>query len=250
MKWFKHETDAHMNLKLQSVIERYGLSAYGYYWACVELVGKEGTDYRISASKNWKLYFKKFLNIDTKTQDLYLGCFAEINLIDSNSHLDGDLHMPKLAERCDDYTERIRRRSVHNTDNVPLEEKRREKKRREYKYTDEFESFWSLYPKKVNKPKTFDVWKSLNESEMRSVVLDVPKRKADDKWVNGFVKDPERYLSHRQWEDDIVRPKVPKQTVAPSKKISDQPDDYFRDKRSPEDIERVRKLFEESKRRT
>jgi len=135
MKWFKHESDAHMNLKLQAVIERYGLEAYGYYWALVELVAKEGKNYMISSDKEWHIYFSKFLNIETSKQKKYLAYLAEKSLINKDELLKGNLYIPKLEERCDEYTEKVRRRSGHGTDNVGLEENRTEENRTDNKRT-------------------------------------------------------------------------------------------------------------------
>lgn len=131
MKWFKHETDALGNLKLQSVITKLGAEAYGYYWACLELVGLQGTNFRLGAEKDWKVLLKKFLEIDLPKQETYLEFFAEKKLIDKKSLDKGDLYIPKLRERADDYTKRVRRVSEQSSDNVPLEENRREQKRTE-----------------------------------------------------------------------------------------------------------------------
>ena len=38
MKWFKHDTDASMDAKLQDVMLDYGLEGYGLYWYCIELI--------------------------------------------------------------------------------------------------------------------------------------------------------------------------------------------------------------------
>ena len=40
MKWFKHETDANMDAKLQEVLLDYGLEGYGLYWYCIELIAQ------------------------------------------------------------------------------------------------------------------------------------------------------------------------------------------------------------------
>lgn len=74
-------------------------------------------------------------------------------------------------------------------------------------YTSEFEKFWSLYPKKVGKQKSSTEWGKINKTEYEKIYEDIPRRKEDDKWVNGFVKDPERYLKSRQWEDEILKPR-------------------------------------------
>lgn len=38
MKWFKHDTDANQDAKLQNVLLDYGLEGYGLYWYCLELI--------------------------------------------------------------------------------------------------------------------------------------------------------------------------------------------------------------------
>jgi hypothetical protein len=45
MKWFKHDSDASQDNKLQNVLLDYGLEGYGLYWYCLELiVGKIDVD--------------------------------------------------------------------------------------------------------------------------------------------------------------------------------------------------------------
>lgn len=132
MKWFKHETDAHTNLKHQSVIENFadkGVEAFGYYWACLEIVGHQGENFRLKRAKNWKNQLKKFLGLDIERQEVYLKFFAKKDLIDKKALKIGDLYIPKLEERQDEYTEKLRRKSRHSPDNVPLEQKRIEQKR-------------------------------------------------------------------------------------------------------------------------
>lgn len=133
MKWFKHETDAHTNLKLQSVVENFGdkgVEALGYFWSLLEIVGHQGENFRLKREKNWKNQLKKFLGMDTTQQETYLKFFAKKNLIDKKALRIGDLYIPKLEERQDEYTEKLRRKSRQSPDNVPLEQKRTEENRR------------------------------------------------------------------------------------------------------------------------
>jgi hypothetical protein len=67
-----------------------------------------------------------------------------------------------------------------------------------------FEEFWIIYPKKVGKPNTIKLWEKLTFEEQSKIMVDIPLRKKDSKWVGGFIKDPERYIKTRQWEDDII----------------------------------------------
>jgi hypothetical protein len=38
MDWFRHDTDANLDEKLQEVLLDYGLDGYGLYWYCIELI--------------------------------------------------------------------------------------------------------------------------------------------------------------------------------------------------------------------
>ncbi len=46
MKWFKHDSDANRDSKLEKVLMRYGAEGYALYWLCLELIAGQ-----ISASK-------------------------------------------------------------------------------------------------------------------------------------------------------------------------------------------------------
>ena len=38
MKWFKHDSNANADAKIQNVLIDYGLEGYGLYWYCIELI--------------------------------------------------------------------------------------------------------------------------------------------------------------------------------------------------------------------
>lgn len=67
-----------------------------------------------------------------------------------------------------------------------------------------FNDFWSIYPKKVGKGNTEKLWKNLSLEVKSKILDDIPRRQYDDKWLNGFIKDPERYIKSRQWEDELI----------------------------------------------
>jgi hypothetical protein len=129
MKWFKHHSDSSNNLKLQSLLKDFGWDGYGKWWVIDELVASQGENYRIKASKKWKNYLLEKFKISEESLEKLLNNLAESNLIDKISLKKGILYIPKLREYSDDYQNKVRRKSGHCPDNVPLEEKRREEKR-------------------------------------------------------------------------------------------------------------------------
>ena len=70
-------------------------------------------------------------------------------------------------------------------------------------FTDKnFEDFWNLYDKKVGKPNTMKEWKKLKPLEIDQIFIHVPKYTASKE--KQFRKDPERYLRHKTFNDEII----------------------------------------------
>ena len=72
-------------------------------------------------------------------------------------------------------------------------------------YTDDFEKTWKLYPKRngkrVGKKPAFDQWKKLNLEDRRAAYADIRDRGNAGGWPT-YIRDMERYLKRREWEDD------------------------------------------------
>lgn len=68
---------------------------------------------------------------------------------------------------------------------------------------EKFEEFWNLYNKKVGKQKAKDQWSKINESEYDTIIERVKKYlvlRPDAV----YRKDPERFLKHKVYDDDIL----------------------------------------------
>lgn len=134
MKWFKHYSDAHQNLKFKAVLSRHGLAAYGLFWICDELVANQGEGNRIPKYKLWKEAISFTTRLEIEEMDKYLAFFAEIGLIDAEALAQDDLFIPKLAEYGDEYSSRPKKLptvSGESRDNVVLDKIRIDKNRRE-----------------------------------------------------------------------------------------------------------------------
>lgn len=69
-----------------------------------------------------------------------------------------------------------------------------------------FDAWWELYPKKVGKKHALAAWKKLRPDTqlVQTILADTRNRKENDrKWIEGFIKDPVRYIRHEQWDDEI-----------------------------------------------
>lgn len=69
-----------------------------------------------------------------------------------------------------------------------------------------FEEFWKAYPRKVKKPKVFDLWKRRNLDERADdIIADVEARKrSDPEWLEStrLIPHPTSYLNAERWTDE------------------------------------------------
>lgn len=82
-------------------------------------------------------------------------------------------------------------------------------------YTQEFENFWIVYPKKVGKGKAFDSWKKIkpNKQRQEQIITAIQKQKQTRQWQsdNGqYIPNPATWLNQRRWDDEV---EIPKNTV-------------------------------------
>ncbi|MCF7835805.1 MAG: hypothetical protein K9M15_01655 [Candidatus Marinimicrobia bacterium] len=131
MKWFQHQSESLINLKLQEFIDEFGMEGYGFWWRTCELVANQGKNYRIKETKKWKKALKIFSKLPEEKIESMLKQMATLNMICKKSLDKGVLAVPKMAEYSDEYTKKVRRVSVQGTDNVRQDKIRRDKIRRE-----------------------------------------------------------------------------------------------------------------------
>lgn len=70
------------------------------------------------------------------------------------------------------------------------------------KTNERFEEFWNIYNKKIGKDKAKSKWAKLKTSEIEAIFNALPSYIASREVK--YRKDPERYLAHRVWEDEVI----------------------------------------------
>ena len=133
MKWFKHDTDANMDAKLQEVMLDYGLEGYGLYWYCIELIaqGVNGDNLTFELEHDCRIKARNTGSTPQKVEQM-MKSFIKLGLLNADN---GHVFCLKLASRCDDFTAKaVRRKGVKPVENqsvgvspslsdkVPLEE--------------------------------------------------------------------------------------------------------------------------------
>lgn len=77
-------------------------------------------------------------------------------------------------------------------------------------YDQSFLATWGIYPKrngqKRGKKQAFDEWKKIDLEDQRLAYADIKARNLSGGWE--YVRDMERYLKHRGWDDEWRGQKV------------------------------------------
>ncbi|MFM9108766.1 MAG: hypothetical protein ACKOWF_18935 [Chloroflexota bacterium] len=67
-----------------------------------------------------------------------------------------------------------------------------------------FDRFWAAYPNRIEKKAAILVWRALRPSaELQEEMLAaIERQKRTRRWMEGYVKHPNRWLRDRNWEDE------------------------------------------------
>jgi hypothetical protein len=83
---------------------------------------------------------------------------------------------------------------------------REEKRREENIINDQFEVFYSAYPKKVAKPKALKAWQK-QKPILQVVLKSLEAHKKSSQWQNKeFIPHPATFINNQRWEDEIEAP--------------------------------------------
>jgi phage replication O-like protein O len=80
-------------------------------------------------------------------------------------------------------------------------------------YTESFEDFWSVYPKKVGKDEAFKSWKKIKDKHPGAkvpMIIQAIKNQVESKHFAGqngedFIPNPSTWLNQGRWQDEIKR---------------------------------------------
>tara|TARA_R110002051_G_scaffold321685_1_gene410035 strand:- start:362 stop:1084 length:723 start_codon:yes stop_codon:yes gene_type:complete len=240
MKWFKHETDANMDAKLQEVLLDYGLEGYGLYWYCIELIAQRVTTNNLTfeLEHDTRIIARNTGSTPQKVEEM-MKAFIRLGLL---NHDNGHVFCLTLAKRCDDFTAKAVRRvgvksltnqsvgvSPSNSEKVPLEvedrrevEDRNRSKNIEDKETvvsdsvcqlknikeDGFDYWYKAYPKKIARPDAKKAFKAatkkMKEEEFMEFVdfISNDSIKRYKETDKQYIPGPGKYIRQELYNDE------------------------------------------------
>jgi len=133
MKWFKHDSNAHTDDKIQKILMRYGSDGYALYWYCIELIAARVAPDNITFELKHDAEVLGFhLQIDTLRVEKIMIDMVNLGLFE---HSGDTITCLKLAKRLDNTMTQNKelKETLSNFNSLAPEEKRIEEKRKDKK---------------------------------------------------------------------------------------------------------------------
>ena len=240
MKWIKHYVDATDSVKLNKLMDKYGVEGYGRYWLLLELlaqhwdenqerieihlrtIAKQLRYYKLTSAKEW-------VN-NGQTMGLY-----EVD-IDSNVF---SFKAPILSElQSKDYKYEKTKRNKNDPKNK-IKNKIKNKNKSESENTFDFEGLYKKYPRKRGKTKGLEICTSqiktekdfkLLEIAISNYTKEIEKAQTDINFVKQFgtfMRVWRDYLETDSLTVETLNPKAIYQAIASgATKLELVPDSY------------------------
>ena len=237
MEWFKHDSNANLDEKLQEVLLEYGLEGYGLYWYCIELiVGKVSADNITFELKHDARVIARNTGSTVQKVEEMMKRFVDVGLFENK---DGAITCMKVAKRLmtsatsnpkmrglitdvkkahsesldiisDDNKQSS---SCHRHDGIMQDKNRIDKTRLDkikpssaiaLIVSDNFDVFWNQYPKKAGKDEARKAWDK-KQPPIDEVLKALDWQKQSEQWQkNGgqYIPNPATYLNQGRWKDE------------------------------------------------
>ena len=238
MEWFRHDSNANQDEKLQNVLLDYGLEGYGLYWYCIELiVGKTSADNITFEIKHDARIIARNTGSTVQRVEEMMKRFVDIGLFENTN---GRITCLKVAKRLmSSATGNPQMRSIiqdikkqydasidtkyHDTvmtssdlirpDKIRLDKIRLDKKQTiSTKVLDtDFEYFWQDYPKKVGKDAALKSWHKVKPN-VDIVIEALIWQKLSKQWQTEdgkYIPNPATYLNQGRYKDEPPLEQLP-----------------------------------------
>jgi len=222
MKWFKHDSDANLDDKLQHLMLDYGLEGYGLYWYCLELIANkfDVNNINFDLKHDARIIARNTGSTEERVSKMMLK-MVELGLFEDS---EGMITCLKLGNRLETsqtsnpvmrrVIQQIKDKSCHSHDPVMKDKIRLnkirpdkikvDKKRKDQQVDDGFNLFWNAYPKKVGKGKAVEAWQK-HQPDLETVLKTLSWQKGSKQWFKEdgtYIPNPTTYINQKRWLDE------------------------------------------------
>lgn len=223
MKWFKHDTDAHNDAKLDKVLMHYGAHGYAVYFYCLELIaGKIDKNNFGCALEHDEEQIGARLKIDSVEVRAILQYLVDIGLFEREiessitclkllGRLDKSMtNSPQLRQVIGAYRQETSANVMTRHDMSPdvtpdkirTDKKRKKPSERDDSVAEQFELFWAKYPRKEGKKQALDHFRRLNAANRTACLADDVVRRFKDR-ERKYIPAGDQYVKRQLWQDEL-----------------------------------------------
>jgi hypothetical protein len=211
MKWYKHISDSLDDPFIFDLINQFGSDGYLVFFGVLEIYSRE-----FKTEDNWKLSVtQSYLTtkLHKRQSTLVIKILKHIQnsgkweiIFNDNQVI---IFIPKFTELLDDWSQRKLRSNFVDTPKILTVNKIKDKRVKIKEYSLEFESFYSIYPNKKDKPEAYKAWNKKNGSRpsIEDILLSIKKQIEWREKANGEFrpewKNPATWLNKGSWTDEL-----------------------------------------------
>jgi hypothetical protein len=217
--YFSHDANAQDDPKCMVLIDQLGMEGYGIFWALIEKLRNE-SNYKLplaivgSLARRWGTSKEKVETVITK-YDLFVlegAHFFSLRLlrsmeeksekarISANSRWHPEAQPPSKPTNYNAHDAIGMQSHTDAMQNDAIKVK--ERKVKESKILAQFEIFWELYGKKVDRKRALTSWRSLTDEERQLSIEKAPSYVSATPIVQ-YRKNPTTYLNGKCWQDEL-----------------------------------------------
>lgn len=226
MDWYQHSTSSHDDPDISDAMDEFGPAGYTAFFITLELYGDE---YNHVDPEGWLKLSRRFLarklRLSSTKVEQILNFYSERQrIIVKTTGNDMFINCPKFVDIASNWTKRkhsppteaLQRPSVAPTaieEEKEKEEKKKKKipptpRKRGIQYSDDFEDFWSAYPKKVGKDAAWRAWekRSRDRPATGGILQAIHQQQSSEQWTREggqFIPNPATWINQGRWNDEI-----------------------------------------------
>ncbi len=203
--WFSHDTDLRNHRVIKVARNKFGFEWYAIFCMFLELLA-DSDEFKMQFTDKEKQVIAADFGLQEERLQEVLDFYLEFELLQREGDVVFCQHlldrMQALLKKRQTMREKYAKKpEPHDS---PPKEPEKPKAASDTMSQEDFERFWSEYPKKEDKKKAMAKFLKL-KSSLLPIILDAIKRNKafNRKWKEWFIKNPLTWINGENWNDEI-----------------------------------------------
>lgn len=225
--WFSHDTDLRNHRVIKVARNKWGADWYAVFCMLLETL-TNADEFTIELTQSEIQVIAADFGITEDVLTEMIEFFVWFDLIQKKEN---SIYSQHLIDRMQPLLKKrrtMRAKYVQEKTPAKLDESPPKQPPKKTTMTEEqFEAFWSAYPKKEDKKKAKTKFLKLESSLLPKILESIARNKIENrKWKEGYIKNPLTWINGENWNDEIEtikpnnEPHTPKHSQPQTGKIS------------------------------